>query len=198
MSVGRPRSFDAERALEKALKVFWRKGYEGASVDDLTAAMGISRPSLYAAFGNKDSLFRKAVSLYEAEHATRIREALAEPDVRVAIEKLLAGNIKVYTDPRNPRGCFIVQGALACGEAADELKQGMTECRLVFTSLLRKRITQAIHDGQIAAGANASDLARYIAAASHGIAVQAADGASRAELLRVVKLALAALPRGKQ
>ena len=139
----------------------------------------------------------KAVLLYEAEHAIRIRQALDEPDVRMAIKKLLDGNIKAFTDPRNPRGCFIVQGALACGEAADELKHGMTECRLVFTALLRKRITQAIHDGQIAALANASDLARYIAAVSHGIAVQAADGASRAELLRVVKLALAALPRAK-
>src|SRR5262245_46755403 len=102
MSVGRPRSFDAGEALEQALKVFWRKGFEGASLDDLTEAMGINRPSLYAAFGNKEQLFRRALERYEALHASRIREALDEPSVHTAMEKLLRGNIEMSTDPRNP------------------------------------------------------------------------------------------------
>src|SRR6476661_7970331 len=111
---GRPRAFDADKALDRALSVFWRKGFEGTSLPDLTKAMGINRPSLYAAFGNKQTLFRKAVERYEQKHARRIREALDEPKIRVAIEKLLRGNVDMFTDPRNPPGCFMVQGALAC------------------------------------------------------------------------------------
>lgn len=198
MSVGRPRSFCVDQALDKALKVFWRKGYEGTSLDDLTEAMGINRPSLYSAFGNKEALFRKSVERYESLMAERIHQALDEPSLPAAIEKLLRGNIEIFTDPKNPRGCFIVQGALACGDAADELKEEMAQRRATFTALLRKRVTLAIQQGELSSDVNTSDLARYLAALSHGIAVQAADGASRAELMRVVKVGLAALPVGKR
>lgn len=198
MTLGRPRSFDFDDALDEALKVFWRKGYEGTSLDDLTEAMRINRPSLYAAFGNKEALFRKAVDRYQMSNAERIHKALEEPELLVAIEKLLRGNIELITDPRNPRGCFIVQGALACGDAADELKEEMTQRRATFTTLLRKRIALAIERGELAADTNASDLARYVAALSHGIAVQAADGASRAELLRAVRVGLTGLPVEKR
>jgi AcrR family transcriptional regulator len=194
MSLGRPRNFDAEHALDRALNVFWRKGFEGTSLPDLTEAMGINRPSLYAAFGNKESLFRKAVDRYEQRHAGRIQQALAEPDIRAGIEKLLKGNVALFTDPENPRGCFIVQGALACGEEADKLKQIMTKRRAGFTAALRKRFVQAIRTGELDPKASADDLARYVAALSHGIAVQAADGVSKRELLRVVDVAIAALP----
>src|SRR6185312_14606585 len=105
---GRPRAFDPDAALDRAMHVFWAKGYEGASLSNLTKAMRINRPSLYAAFGNKEALFRKAVERYEEKHACRIREALEEPKIRVAIEKLLRGNVELFTDPRNPSGCFMV------------------------------------------------------------------------------------------
>src|SRR5262245_18361993 len=164
MSVGRPRAFDIDTALDRALDVFWRKGFEGASLPDLTHAMGINRPSLYAAFGNKESLFRKAVERYEEKHAGRIRNALDEPDVRIAIEKLLRGNIELFTDPQNPRGCFIVQGALACGEEANVLKEILSDRRSSFRAQLRKRFSRAIQTGELLPGANADDLARYVAA----------------------------------
>src|SRR5947207_13461768 len=110
MPLGRPRAFDADKALDKALKVFWRKGYEGASLPDLTAAMGINRPSLYAAFGNKEELFRKVIARYVDGPASFVRKALEAPTARVAAERLLSGAIALVTDPRNPRGCLLVQG----------------------------------------------------------------------------------------
>src|SRR5437899_2320898 len=103
MPVGRPRAFDIDKALDRALKVFWRKGYEGASLPDLTRAMGINRPSLYAAFGNKEALFRKAIDRYVEGPASHVREAIHEPKARAVVERLLRGSIDLITDSRNPR-----------------------------------------------------------------------------------------------
>src|SRR5207245_2576808 len=111
---GRPRSFDLDKALDAALQVFWRKGYEGASLPDLTEAMGINRPSLYAAFGNKEELFRTVVIRYIEGPAAFVRKALDEPTARAAAERLLTGAVDLVTDPKNPRGCLLVQGALVC------------------------------------------------------------------------------------
>src|SRR5881397_436962 len=114
---GRPRAFDADKALDRALLVFWRKGYEGASLADLTRAMGINRPSLYAAFGNKEALFRRALDRYAEGPAAYVGEALNEPTARAVAERLLGGTIDLLSDPHNPHGCLVVQGALACSEA---------------------------------------------------------------------------------
>src|SRR5882724_10042851 len=119
---GRPREFDVEKALDRALEVFWRKGYEGASLLDLTRAMGINRPSLYAAFSSKEGLFRKALDRYADGPAAYVREALGEPTARAVAERLLRGAIDLLTDRRNPRGCLMVQGALACGAAAESVR----------------------------------------------------------------------------
>src|SRR6478752_7045260 len=108
---GRPREFDPDEALERALELFWRQGYEGTSLGELTAAMGINRPSLYAAFGNKESLFRKALDRYTDEHMAFIRTALEEPTARGAIEALLRGYVASVTNPRTPPGCLTVNGA---------------------------------------------------------------------------------------
>src|SRR5215212_2825673 len=116
MPRGRPRTFNPDKALDRALNVFWKKGYEGASLPDLTKAMGISRPSLYAAFGNKEALFRKAVERYARGPAGYAREALDLPTARAVVERLLRGGTCVSTNPKNPRGCFMVQGALTCGD----------------------------------------------------------------------------------
>jgi AcrR family transcriptional regulator len=194
MSVGRPRSFDVDEALDQALNVFWRKGFEGTSLPDLTAAMGINRPSLYAAFGNKEALFRRAVERYDEKMANQLREALDEPDVRTAVETLLRNNIELITDPKNPRGCFMVQGALACGDEADALRCEMAKRRSVFEALLRKRFTRAIAEKNLPSDVDAADLARYVTALSHGIAVQAAGGTPRRQLMRVVDLAMEAWP----
>src|SRR5260370_27802311 len=116
--LGRPRGFDADRALDRALAVFWRNGYEGASLPTLTKAMGINRPSLYAAFGNKEALFRKAVDRYERGAAGYAPKALKQPTARQVDAALLEGIVALLTRPRNPGGCLMVQGALACGENA--------------------------------------------------------------------------------
>src|SRR6201993_1326600 len=119
MPVGRPRAFDIDKALDRALQVFWRKGYEGTSLSDLTKAMRINRPSLYAAFGNKEALFKKAIDRYVEGPGAFVRDSLAQPTARAVAERLLRGTIELATDSRNPRGCLIVQGALACGDAAE-------------------------------------------------------------------------------
>ena len=119
---GRPRAFDAEKALEAAMQVFWRNGYEGTSLSDLTAAMGINRPSLYAAFGNKETVFRKVVERYVNRMTGYVSEALNQPTGRGAVESLLVGAVNLMTCPNNPPGCLLVQGALACGTDATSIR----------------------------------------------------------------------------
>src|SRR5271154_4917814 len=123
--LGRPRSFEVGKALEAAMKVFWRKGYEGASLTDLTKAMGINRPSLYAAFGDKEALFRKVLDCYEAGPAAYFSEALSQPTARAAVEQLLRGAVDVMTAPRNPRGCLLIQGVLTCSEHESDLRKDL-------------------------------------------------------------------------
>src|ERR1700732_2110079 len=127
--LGRPRSFDIDGALDRALRVFWRKGYEGASLSDLTKAVGVSRPSLYAAFGGKEALFRKALDRYLNGPAAYTQEALKEPTARAVVQRLLRGAADLNTAPRNPGGCLTVQGALACGEAGDSIRQELAAYR---------------------------------------------------------------------
>ena len=194
MATGRPRAFDIEKALDRALQVFWRKGYEGTSVSDLTKAMGINRPSLYAAFGNKEALFRKALERYTEGPAAYMRTALDEPTARAVVERLLRGVVDLLTDPGTPRGCLAVQGALACGDAADAVREELIARRAAGEAALRQRLERAIADGDLPADADAADLARYVTTVSQGMAVQAAGGASREELQRVVEMALRAWP----
>ena len=127
--MGRPRSFDLNKALDRALHLFWRKGYEGTSLSDLTKTMGINRPSLYAAFGDKEALFRKALERYRGGPAAYTQEALNETTARAVVERLLRGAADLTTAPRNPGGCLTVQGALACSEAGDSIRQELTACR---------------------------------------------------------------------
>jgi AcrR family transcriptional regulator len=189
---GRPREFDVDQALDRALRVFWRKGYEGTTLPDLTKAMGINRPSLYAAFGSKEELFRKALDRYAEGPAAYLREALNEPTARAVAERLLSDTIDVVTDRRNPRGCLMVQGALACGEAAESVRKELVLRRLAGEAAVRERFERAKSDGDLPVDSHPADLARYVVAVMQGIAVQAAGGASRAELQRVAALALRA------
>jgi AcrR family transcriptional regulator len=194
MAIGRPRAFDLDAALDRALQVFWRKGYEGTSLSDLTTAMGINRPSLYAAFGNKANLFRKALDRYAEGPAAYTYKALDEPTARAVVERLLCGVVDLLADPCTPQGCLAVQGALACGDAADAIRRELIARRAAGEEALRQRLERATSDGDLPADADAADLARYITTVSQGMAVQAAGGASREELRRVVEMALRAWP----
>jgi len=194
VTTGRPREFDAEKALGQALKVFWRKGFEGTTLPDLTKAMGISRPSLYAAFGNKEELFRKSMERYIEGPVCHVREALEEPTARATAESWLRGTINLLSNPKNPRGCFMVQGALACGETGEKVRREMAKRRVKSETALRQRFERAMAEGDLPPDCNAADLARYIAAINYGLSVQAAGGAGREELESVAEIALRAWP----
>ena len=194
MPAGRPRTFDADKALDHALKVFWRKGYEGASLDDLTAAMRINRPSLYAAFGNKESLFRKALDRYQDRASAYMRSALGQPTARKFVEHLLRGSADALSSAGQPRGCLIVQGALTCGDDADCVRRELIARRLSSEAAIRKRLKRAAAEGDLPRGTNPAELAGFIATVIHGMSVQAASGATRAQLRKIAATALRAWP----
>ena len=193
---GRPREFDADAVLDKALHVFWERGYEGTSLSDLTEAMGINRPSLYAAFGNKEELFRRALDRYaETGPGAVHREALCEPTAKAVVERLLRCTALSLTDPCNPAGCLAVQGALTCGDAAEFIKQELCKRRTDGEQALRQRFERAKAEGDLAADADTAALARFVVTVTQGMSVQAAGGAPRADLLLVADMALKAWPQ---
>ena len=194
-TLGRPRAFDREEALELALDVFWRKGYEGASLSDLTEAMGINPPSLYAAFGNKEELFCKALDRYMERHDEFLREVLARPKARDAIAALLTGLADSLTDKSRPPGCLLVQGIAGAGDHAKCIRDELCKRRAFNEKLIRERLKRAKAEGDLPADADPAALSRYIATVSVGMAVQAAGGATRAELRRIVETAMAAWPK---
>jgi len=190
---GRPRAFNADKALGRAMQVFWRKGYLGTSLSDLTDAMGINRPSLYAAFGNKKSLFRQALGYYAQGPSSYLSEALREPTARAVVERLLHGVVDLLTDPRTPTTCLWVHGALSCGD--DPLRKEFAAQRAAGLADLRARLKRAVADGDLAPNTDADTLAHYVQTVNFGLTVQASTGATRKELLRVVEFALKAWPK---
>ncbi|MEZ0232907.1 MAG: TetR/AcrR family transcriptional regulator [Methylophilaceae bacterium] len=194
MVAGRPRAFDMEQALDRALQVFWRKGYEGTSLPDLTDAMGINRPSLYAAFGNKESLFRKALDRYSERNAIFVDEALSAPTAREVVEKLLHSVAYARCCPENPPGCLAVQAALVCGDDAESIRKELVMRRAASESRIRERMERAKEEGDLPTNADPTVLARYVSTVIQGMAVQSASGASHTELETVVEMALLAWP----
>jgi AcrR family transcriptional regulator len=192
--MGRPREFCTEFALAKALELFWRRGFEGTSLTDLTEAMGITRPSLYAAYGNKEDLFRKALDLYDETYLGFTRAALNEPTARAVVEHLLKGYANAATDAEHPPGCLGTNGALACSAAAEPVRQELVKRRAAFEQALLKRLETAQGTDDLPDGTQPADLARFIMTITQGMAVQASSGASRQSLQRVAAMALAALP----
>jgi AcrR family transcriptional regulator len=191
---GRRRQFDAHEALERALEVFWSRGYEGATLPELTKAMGINRPSLYAAFGNKEQLFRKALDHYQTGPQSFLAEALREPTARAVAEAIFSGFVRMQRDRDKPRGCLIVSGALACGEDGETVRRELARLRQAAVTAFRERFEQAVQDGDLPEGTDCAALARYIATVLNGLAVQAASGATETELRRVSAMAMRAWP----
>ena len=191
---GRPTNFDHEEALEKALQVFWARGYEGASMAELTEALGINKPSIYAAFGNKEALFRKALARYVAGPAAFVSEAMKEPTARLVVEKFLMQAVDFFSDKHTPNGCMIVQGALTCSASSTLIQQELIAYRKSYEDALVQRFEQAITQGDLPAHVNAAALAKYIATIHQGMSVQATSGATKKELLAITEVALSNWP----
>lgn len=194
MPKGRPREFDLEQALDAALLLFWRHGYEGASLAALTKAMGVNTPSLYAAFGNKETLFRKALDRYLEKPASYLPAALKQPTARRAAEQLFRGAIEMAMNPRHPEGCLLVQGALVAGPASESIRKELGLRRAAAESAVRRRLERAIAEADLPPEVDPAKLARYLITVIWGLSVQAAGGATRAHLKSVAELAMRAWP----
>ncbi|WP_318201460.1 TetR/AcrR family transcriptional regulator [Streptomyces sp. SCL15-4] len=190
---GRPRSFDRATALEKALMAFWEHGYEATSVSDLTRAMGIGAPSLYAAFGDKQTLFDEVVRVYAGTHGAFADRALAEePTAREGIARVLREAAAEYTDPAHPHGCMVVHAATNCTNP--EVEALLRERRNANIAALEARIRADVAAGLLPAGTDTAALARHAGAMLQGMSQQARDGARREELEALAEIAMAIWP----
>lgn len=195
MSAGRPREFDMDQAVERALGLFWRRGYEGTSMSDLTAALGITRASLYAAFGNKESLFQRVMDRYEAKAGAYRTAADQAATSLEAVRLWLSGPVALHGDKRNPPGCLGVQGALACGVESEAVRRDLASRRHRGEAAIRRRLQRAAKEHDLPGEDDPADLAHYLSALIYGMAVLAAGGATRRELQGVADVALHHWPK---
>ena len=191
---GRPRSFDREEALLGAMKIFWAKGYDGATLTELQEAMGgIAAPSFYAAFGSKEALFREAVELYSRTLGAPMMKALSqEPSARAAIEKLLHAAVEAFCKPGAPRGCMLVSGALNSTPANQEVQQYLHGLRARRRKAIQDRLRRGVSQGELPAGLDPAAFSTFFTSVMDGLAIQARDGASRKALHFAVQCAMKA------
>lgn len=193
MGMGRPREFDAETALDQAMEVFWRHGYEGATIAQLTEAMGINPPSLYACFGNKEGLLKAALDRYTKLRNVWMDEVVAAPTARDVAERMLMGIAEKQTDPANPPGCLLVQGGIACGTGSENVPFELAARRAQNEDQLRDRFVRAKAEGDLKPNSDPAALARYVSAVSVGMGVMASSGADREALRQVANVAVQAV-----
>lgn len=192
---GRPRTFDVDSALDAAVDVFWRHGYEGAGLTELTEAMGIGRPSLYSAFGDKAQLFQRALDRYVDRNMGYVEDALAQPTAHAVAEAFLTGNAKAVTMPGDPPGCLSVQAMVTNeGDAFVTLRNN----RAAIEQRLTERFRRAVEDGDLNPDEEPAELASYLIMLTTGFAIRAADGSTRDTLLGLAGRALANFPRAAQ
>jgi AcrR family transcriptional regulator len=192
---GRPRTFDRQAALACAMEMFWLKGFDGCAISDLTAAMNINSPSLYAAFGSKEDLFREAVDLYGTIEGEATRCALAGPrDIRDALGKMLRRSVDMFTRGPQPRGCMVMLGALNVSADQKELRALLHKRQRQILDLIRKRMALAVDDGEIARSVDIDGLSMMCTVLFTGLAVHAHDGAGRAKLNSAIDAFIATLP----
>jgi AcrR family transcriptional regulator len=192
---GRPRAFDRDVALEQAMLVFWRLGYEAASLSELTAAMGINPPSLYAAFGDKERLFLEAVQRYVEVQGIPAERALQEaPTAREGIAAMLRISAEEWTKPCHPAGCMVVTAATNCSAGAEHVQAALAKRRAEATARMRERIERGIEAGELPPDTNAAALATFFSTVYQGMTVQARDGASPDDLLATAELAMRSWP----
>jgi AcrR family transcriptional regulator len=192
---GRPRGFNYDEALDRAMHVFWRKGFEGASLNDLTAAMGIQPASLYKAFGNKRTLFEKALARYLAGPVAFMHDALNEPTAYAVADRILRRTAEFLTEGRSRRGCMTIQAALAGGVEGEPIRRKLIALRVKGQDALRRRFERAKSEGDLPNDTDAADLARFVTALFQGMTVQAINGSSREDLLHLSDRALRIWPK---
>ena len=191
---GRPREFCVDEALTAALRVFWQHGYEGASLTELTAAMGITKPSLYAAYGNKEALFHKALDLYEREKLAYMRTALDAPTSRGVAERLLMGALEMQSSTCDPKGCLGVIGALACSPQSASIRDDVLARRGSSQAALIERFVRAKEEGDLPEAIDPTALAHYLFTVMQGLAVQAGAGMVCTDLKALVDTTLQVWP----
>lgn len=187
---GRPREFDRQTALVQARDLFWRHGYEGTSMSDLVAALGIASARIYKAFGSKEQLFREAIGHYEQQEGGFAERALEHPDIQVAIREMLEQAVQLFARPEAPLGCMVVSATGALSEDHSLLSEWLMQQRTCRTRGIVERIQQAAEAGQLLAGTDTECLGNYYATVLHGLSVQARDGVSRETLHSVVSCSL--------
>lgn len=176
---GRPRSFDRDVALRRVMEMFWERGYEAVSLADVAAELGLTKPSIYAAFESKEALFREAIELYTRSEGSATMQALAnEPTARAAIEAVLRNNARTYTAPGKPRGCMVVLAASVGSSENAEVRSFLAAIRKQSREQLAKRVQRGIRDGDVAKGADAQRVALFYGTLLTGLSVQARDGVS--------------------
>lgn len=193
MPPGRPREFDRTTALRRAMDTFWSHGYQDASITDLTAAMGIAAPSLYAAFGSKAELFREAADLYQAEAAAEAAQALESgPTARASVEGMLRANARLFTRPSAARGCLLTLAASTCREEEDTVRRYLEQSRRDRLRVIERRLGRAAAEGEHLPDVPARELAAYLDTVIQGMAVRAHEGTSLRSLYQTIALVLAA------
>ncbi|MEC0254028.1 TetR/AcrR family transcriptional regulator [Paenibacillus lautus] len=195
--MGRNREFDVDQALDAALCVFWRKGYEGASYTDLTQATGVERPALYSAFGNKEQLFRRVLERYYEHYHDFFPAALELPTSREVVAHIFRGAAELQTRYPDHKGCLYVHGDLAGSDDAEPIRRALIDARADGEASLRDRFERAKQEGDLPETANCAALAAFVMAVLHGMAVQAKAGFSRNMLEAVAEQALSTWPTGK-
>jgi AcrR family transcriptional regulator len=192
---GRPRGFDREAALHAAILLFWKQGFDGTSYTDLTRATGMSKPTLYANFGDKVELFRRAMVAY-AEQATKVyEEALNQPTSRESVEACLRLARGLNAQADEPKVCFLVQGALTGSADTQELRDELAALQRQATKKLQKRLDQGKRKGELPPNANTAVMAEYFTSVVTGLSVQAANGAAARELNQVIEMAMTSWPK---
>jgi AcrR family transcriptional regulator len=191
---GRPREFDPEEALAAALQIFWRRGYDGASMAELTEAMGITKPSLYACFGNKEGLFRKALDLYERDKLCYVRAALEEPTAKQVAERMLRGSLAIQCGSSDPKGCMGVISSVGGTAHAESIRDEILARRASSDRALVERFERAKAEGDLPAGVEPQALACYLSTVMQGMAVQAGAGVPAERLQQLVDTTLAMWP----
>lgn len=193
--IGRPREFDRDAALLAAMRTFWTQGYEGTSIQDLVAAMGVNKPSLYSTFGCKEEIFREAVELYDRIEGRATSQSLAQASTaREAVETMLRANARAYVVEEGPRGCMIVLSSLLGAPENESVRAFLAENRLNGETMLRDRLAQGIAAGDLDSSADVDQLAAFYTTVLEGLSIQARDGASVDKLNMIIDAAMLAWP----